>query len=393
MPLVRNGSDRFDMVYESPTSSQESQSERLRAPPVYKGHVWTTHSDRYNAKYTAEVLPFWLHVGVYMNEHRKRVIRGTTIFFAYTIGFTFHTLEVLPIASNVLFSLALFTLIMLMIQAYRQISLYGLLPKLLQYCRNKEEVGKLLVNAEMETKLHLLNGALTGIMGLLAYLLVLPKWYTLALGIAGTVLHMFSFWPTLVLYRLVCKLLGLAVIEHVARIRSTLHSVVMQRKEKLKLLTDDQSYMLAMFRDANAALTLPMVCIINLCFLLSLIMLLALVTIPSNSPPIIILRAVFTLLIGGGGLLLLLGMTWVAHAYEEYAGDLYHDPDLVRLAEEVFPNNGASYLAIVVNKQVLGFTLFGFVINARLFISTLVSIAMSIMMTIVFAFFSDSNYN
>ena len=393
MPLVRNGSDRFDMVYESPTSSQESQSERLRAPPVYKGHVWTTHSDRYNAKYTAEVLPFWLHVGVYMNEHRKRVIRGTTIFFAYTIGFTFHTLEVLPIASNVLFSLALFTLIMLMIQAYRQISLYGLLPKLLQYCRNKEEVGKLLVNAEMETKLHLLNGALTGIMGFLAYLFVLPKWYTLALGIAGTVLHMFSFWPTLVLYRLVCKLLGLAVIEHVARIRSTLHSVVMQRKEKLKLLTDDQSYMLAMFRDANAALTLPMVCIINLCFLLSLIMLLALVTIPSNSPPIIILRAVFTLLIGGGGLLLLLGMTWVAHAYEEYAGDLYHDPDLVRLAEEVFPNNGASYLAIVVNKQVLGFTLFGFVINARLFISTLVSIAMSIMMTIVFAFFSDSNYN
>ena len=381
------------MVYESPTSSQESQSERLRAPPVYKGHVWTTHSDRYNAKYTAEVLPFWLHVGVYMNEHRKRVIRGTTIFFAYTIGFTFHTLQVLPIASNVLFSLALFTLIMLMIQAYRQISLYGLLPKLLQYCRNKEEVGKLLVNAEMETKLHLLNGALTGIIGLLAYLLVLPKWYTLALGIAGTVLHMFSFWPTLVLYRLVCKLLGLAVIEHVARIRSTLHSVVMQRKEKLKLLTDDQSYMLAMFRDANAALTLPMVCIINLCFLLSLIMLLALVTIPSNSPPIIILRAVFTLLIGGGGLLLLLGMTWVAHAYEEYAGDLYHDPDLVRLAEEVFPNNGASYLAIVVNKQVLGFTLFGFVINARLFISTLVSIAMSIMMTIVFAFFSDSNYN
>ena len=381
------------MVYESPTSSQESQSERLRAPPVYKGHVWTTHSDRYNAKYTAEVLPFWLHVGVYMNEHRKRVIRGTTIFFAYTIGFTFHTLQVLPIASNVLFSLALFTLIMLMIQAYRQISLYGLLPKLLQYCRNKEEVGKLLVNAEMETKLHLLNGALTGIIGLLAYLLVLPKWYTLALGIAGTVLHMFSFWPTLVMYRLVCKLLGLAVIEHVARIRSTLHSVVMQRKEKLKLLTDDQSYMLAMFRDANAALTLPMVCIINLCFLLSLIMLLALVTIPSNSPPIIILRAVFTLLIGGGGLLLLLGMTWVAHAYEEYAGDLYHDPDLVRLAEEVFPNNGASYLAIVVNKQVLGFTLFGFVINARLFISTLVSIAMSIMMTIVFAFFSDSNYN
>jgi len=391
MPLMRIGSK---ILMEEEVSTGPEDSETLLTPPVYRAYLWTSVLDRFNAKHTSEVLPFWLNVGVYMNEHHNKTMRATTIFFVFSIGFTFYTLEVLPIASNILFCLALGLLIILMIHVYRQISLVGLLPKVMQYCRNREEVEKLLVMAEMEMKLHMANGALTGVMGLLAYVFVLPEWYTLALGFAGTVLHMFSFWPTLVLYRLVCKLLGLAVIEHIARIRSTLRSVDVRREERLILLTNDQSYMLAMFRDANAALTLPMVGVIGLCFLLSLTMLLALslsLDDPSQSPPIVMVRAVFALLIGGGSLLLLLGMTWVAHTYVEFAGDLYHDVELVNFAEDVFPHNGAAFLAIVVTKQVLGFELFGFVINARLFISTLTSIAMSVLMTIVFAFFSDNS--
>jgi hypothetical protein len=126
-------------------------------------------------------------------------------------------------------------------------------------------VSKAIAAAEKETKLHALNGG--GVLGVVVciYVFALPpalqdksdqeqilaQACVIVLGLSWSFLHIFSFWATLALYRLICTLLSLAVVEHIARIRQILANVGVSKEQRLRLLRDGQLGMRIMFEDAN----------------------------------------------------------------------------------------------------------------------------------------------
>ena len=94
--------------------------------------------------------------------------------------------------------------------------------------------------------MHLLNGGgIVGLMVLLYMLAVVPlleglpageqltmQGWMLGLSACWWTVHSWLFWPSLALFRLVCKLLALVVEEHIGCIRSTLHNTQLTKQER-----------------------------------------------------------------------------------------------------------------------------------------------------------------
>jgi hypothetical protein len=272
----------------------------------------------------------------------------TVLFFNKMISF----------GMAVVFSVALFVLVASAVRALQHISQSRLLYLLMDYCGRQATV-EAWVAADREAKFHVFNGGGVALVSALLYYLgtkpllegapAAEQAYittaSVVLLISWTVGHTLIYWCILVVQRLCCALLALAGTKYVSNMASTLRDVSSAPEARVAALTQDELRVQSLFTVANDALCTPL---LLQCFALIIMGLAAAVGLvvrwPSATGALVVMVALVCLGVLGG-VLLLKAMTHVADTFHREARTLHHALDLINLAEEVFPNNGGTFLA------------------------------------------------